>query len=216
MMKGQTQAVTATLITSVIIGSIGTVYFWGAPLLEKSDAQSEVNSLESNVEDLYDGIVEARDQGSGGSTSVTIDAERITVNESQNYIQISKDVQVGSSGGVSWNLLKGSNSQNISYLSGAYALKGRDLPGVISYRSTAGEQSSQITYRVDFRNMCSEDTGELELVDLTSNGQREALGETEIVASNEGTETDTGLVMPEGACEGQTSRTRNIISIELR
>ena len=44
-MKGQQQAVTAVLISGILIGIVGSVYFWGVPLIQKTrDATTLENS----------------------------------------------------------------------------------------------------------------------------------------------------------------------------
>lgn len=214
-MKGQTQAITAVMLTSVVVGSIGTVYLWGTPMLEKRQAQEEVSETESDVKELYNQIVETSRQGSGASTSVEIKADRISLNAEKDYIQVKKELDQAAEQGISWNLLKGSSFQNITLGAGDYGIAGQDLPGVVAYRAVAGEDSSEITYRIEFRNLCSESTGELQKIDLEAEGSERAAGTTSIRVYNRGTETDNGIVLPGGACEGQTSRTRNLVGIEL-
>ncbi len=214
-MKGQTQAVTAVMITGIVMGGIGTAYLWGVPKLEKRQVQQQITSTEEDITNLRSQVISVSEKGSGASSTVTLDADTISINPEDEYIQATVQLDRAAEQGFTWSLLEGESLQNISIGSGAYGIKGEDKPGVVAYQSIAGESSSEITYRVEFRNMCSASTGELSKIDLQVDGKQRASGETSITFSNQGTETDQNLVMPEGACEGKTSRTRTVIDVQF-
>ena len=213
-MKGQTQAVTAVMITGVVMGGIGTAYLWGVPMLEKRQVEQEVTDVEEDVLTLRDEIESVSEGGSGASSSVTIDADSIVVNTEDEYIQITNQLDQSAEQGFTWSLLKGSSFQNLSIGAGEYGIQGEDLPGVVAFQSIAGEGSSEITYRVEFRNLCSTSTGELSKVDLQTDGQERASGSTTISITNNGDET-SNTIASGGACEGRTTRTSTQVGIQL-
>ena len=53
-MKGQTQAVTAVMITGVVIGAVASAYVWGVPLVEKRQSQADLQQIESKAVSLRD------------------------------------------------------------------------------------------------------------------------------------------------------------------
>lgn len=213
-MKGQTQAVTAVMITGIVMGGIGTAYLWGVPMLEKRQVEQDVTSTEEDVLTLRDEIESVSQKGSGASSSVTIDADSITVNPEDEYIQITNQLDQSAEQGFTWSLLKGSSFQNLSIGAGSYGIQGDDLPGVVAFQSIAGESSSEITYRVEFRNMCSESTGELSKVDLQASDQPRASGSTTVTITNNG-EEENNMVVDRGACEGRTTITSTQIGVQL-
>lgn len=213
-MKGQTQAVTAVMITGVVMGGIGTAYLWGVPMLEKREVEQEVTDVEEDVRSLEDEIESVSEGGSGASSSVNLDADSITLDTKNEYIQITNQLDQPAEQGFTWSLLEGSSFQNLSIGAGEYGIEGEDSPGVVAFKSIAGESSSEITYRVEFRNLCSTNTGELSKVDLQSDGQKRASGSTTISITNNGEES-TNTIASGGACEGRTTRTSTQIGIQF-
>lgn len=213
-MKGQTQAVTAVMITGIVMGGIGTAYFWGVPMLEKRQVEQDITSTQESVMNLRDRIVSVSEQGSGAASTITVDADSITIDTQDEYIQITKQFDQSAQQGFTWSLLKGNSFQNLSIGAGAYAIEGENLPGVVAFQSIAGEGSSEITYRVEFRNMCSPSTGEISKIDLETDGQIRASGSTQIRITNNGEETENAI-MPEGSCEGRTTQTNTVIGVQL-
>ena len=213
-MKGQTQAVTAVMITGIVMGGIGTAYLWGVPMLEKRQVEQDVTSTEEDVLNLRDEIESVSQRGSGASSSVTIDADTITVDNEDEYIQITNQLDQSAEQGFTWSLLDGEGYQNLSWTTGATAIEGEDTPGVVAFQSIAGEGSSEITYRVEFRNMCSESTGDVSKVDLEADGQTRGTGSVTITLTNDGEEV-SDTVIPDGAYEGRTTRTTTLVDVQL-
>lgn len=52
MMKGQQEALSAVLISGILIGVVGSVYFWGVPLIQKNKDISLLENSESFMRDL--------------------------------------------------------------------------------------------------------------------------------------------------------------------
>jgi hypothetical protein len=198
-MKGQAQAVTAVLITSVIVGAIATSYTWGVPLLEKQQSQAEFERTQQNIIDLYDRMIEVSESGEG--TTATVDIAdgsssdiRFTVNEQENYIDIRTNGQNPPYPFDTWTLIRGNSMQNLSVGSGAYARSSDDLPGVVLVRPVGAPDESLVTYRVEFRNILSETPSgrQLSRINLTAEGQTSSSGDTTVFISNQGTNWERG------------------------
>lgn len=226
-MKGQVTAVTAILVTGLTIGAVASVYVWGSPVLEKRESTAAVDNIESQINGLYDEIINIRDDGEGTSTPYDFslndaDVESIAVNEERDYINVTlaSDQQSPYPSGR-WSFIRGETLQNISIEegadTGAYALADDDLPGVVMVQSTGGA-SSLITYRIEFRNMYTETPSGpvLRKVDLQAEGGTRASGDSTIRLTNNGVSVDDGaeaLTLPSGE---EINRERTVISIDLR
>lgn len=218
-MKGQTQAVTAVLITGVIVGAVASAYVWGVPLIEKRQGQAELNSLESSMLGLESSIGAVANSGQGSSGDVTLDLGNgeVYVNETGNYIEITAYASGATYPVNSWRILRGQSRQGLSIGSGDYGIKGRNTPGAVM-ASMVSDSGSAIKYRIEFRNLrTSTPSGpQLEQVDLQNSGSPRASGEVEIYVSNEGKETDTGdqgVMLPSGE---RVDRRRTVVDVDLR
>jgi len=224
--KGQTQAITAVLITSVIVGAIATAYVWGGPLLQKGQAEADLDHIESEVIALHDQIEQISQSGSGAAETITLDLEtdtsgnaRIEVNETGNYIDVVTAAESVPYPIDTWTLIEGENLQNLSIVeegdAGDYAISGQDSSGVVAVYPVGGATENIVTYRVEFRNMLT-DTPEgsrLQKIDLeTVDGDTET-GEVEIVLTNRGDEFDSGYSLSTGE---SIDRERTVVQINLR
>ncbi|MFB6174552.1 MAG: hypothetical protein ABEJ87_01080 [Candidatus Nanohalobium sp.] len=215
-MKGQTQAVTAVLVTGIVVGGIGTAYLWGIPKLHKRQVKQDVSSTEHDVTNLYSEIVSISKQGSGASSTVTVKADNIKVNEKKDYIQITNKLDQPAKQGFTWSLLKGDSFQNTSIVNaGAYGIKGDEQPGIVAFKSSGGSGSSEITYRVEFRNLCLKNTHKLSKIDLQTAGQKRAAGSAKVKITNKGDQTDNRVAISQGACRGTPSRTNKVVQISF-
>lgn len=199
-MKGQAQAVTAVLITSVIVGAIATSYTWGVPLLEKQQSQAEMERTEQNIINFYDRLVEVSESGEGTTARVEVTEGisssnmRFTLNEEENYIDIRTNGQNPPYPFDSWTLIRGNTMQNLSVGSGAYARSGDDLPGAVAVKPVGAPGEALVTYRIEFRNMIAETPSgrQLSRINLTAEGQTSSSGDTTIFVSNQGTAWERG------------------------
>lgn len=193
-MKGQTQALTAVLITTVTVGAIATGYIWGKPLIKKQQSEADVKQIEQDVLELRDEIESVAQSGSGTVSKVDLELEggSIDVNPAQDYIDVQTSASQTPYPTGDWTLIRGEQEYNLSYESGSYAFKGKDLPGVAAVRVDDAEQSV-VTYRVEFRNMYADTPSgtRLERIDLKSIGSEISSGDTTIHISNEGESEDT-------------------------
>lgn len=224
-MKGQTQAVTATLITTVIIGSVATAYIWGVPLLEKRQSQADLQNVEENILTTYDTVVSVSNGGSGTTEQVTLSPPdtqssnfQIEVDEQNDYIEITTGASNTPYPLDTWTLIRGKRLQNLTFGSGDYALTGEDQPGVVGVRPAGGPGAAVIAYRIEFRNMLTETASgdELRKIDLQAQGQDRANGETTVVFTNQGTEQDTGDDAVTISSDEVYSRERTVVQVDLR
>lgn len=218
--KGQTQAVTAIIITGITLGAVSATYVWGTPILEKRQSQQQLVQTEEQVTNLYNSLESIRNSGEGTTERLTLDFSSnadLMLNESGNYIEVTTSVRSSPYAKGTWFLLEGDRLQGLSVGEGTYGRKGQDQPGVIALKAT-GNENVQLQYRVEFRNLYTEtSTGSmLEQVDLNSQGGSRATGETTVIISNEGTEMDTGSSAVETETGEQLTRQRTVLSIEFR
>lgn len=199
-MKGQAQAVTAVLITSVVVGAIATSYTWGVPLLEKQQAQAELEKSEQNTIELYDQIVEVSESGEGTTArfdlgqGVSSEDMEIRLEPDKNYIDIRIKNAQPPYPMDTWTLIKGNNMQNLSAGSGAYGRQNANLPGGVLVRPVGAPDSSLVTYRVEFRNLLSQTpTGsQLTRIDLSAEGSTSSSDSNTVFISNRGTTWERG------------------------
>ncbi|QGA80249.1 hypothetical protein [Candidatus Nanohalobium constans] len=218
-MKGQTQAVTAVLITGVIVGGIASAYVWGVPLIEKRQSQSELQSVESSSEQLLETIRSVSNEGSQSSSEVdfSLNNGRVEVNSEENYIDIITFSDSSNYPKGSWSLLEGSSRQGLSFGAGKYALRGEDSSGVLAVKARKGG-NSLIRYRVEFRNLRTDTVSgsELRLVDLQVSGADEASGDVTVELTNKGEEVDSGDDSFTLSSGDELVRRRTVVEVDLR
>ncbi|MFB6213597.1 MAG: hypothetical protein ABEJ07_03490 [Candidatus Nanohaloarchaea archaeon] len=214
-MKGQTQALTAVLITAVTIGTVATAYVWGTPLLEKRQSKAQLDSLENDILNLRDEIVSVSRGGQGTTSEIQLQMDgRLEVFPGKDYIEVNTQAQAPPYPAGTWTLIKGKNRQNLTIGTGSYGVLGSDLPGVVAVRAASGPGSSSITYRIEFRNLYADTPSgaRLRKIDLTSVGRKTATGDTTLLISNEGAVTDRVEV---GTGEN-LERTRRQVSVDIQ
>ena len=192
-MKGQTQAVTAVLITGILVGTISAVYIWGTPLLEKREGQAELNQIENDVVSLSNSIESVGNSGSGAASesNIRISEGEVYVNETGNYIEITTFSDRSPYPLEAWRIIDGSNLQGLTIGAGDYGIQGQDSAGVVAARSDDGGQEDRIIFRVEFRNLFDSSNEEMEYLDLQVPGSDTTTGQTSISISNQGVERDT-------------------------
>lgn len=217
-MKGQTQAVTAVLITGIIIAGIASVYVWGIPLIEKREEVAEVGSLESSMTSIKSSIESVANSGRGSSSEIGVDLGDggVEVNSSENYIEFTAFANGATYPRQGWTLLGENNRQGLSIGKGIYGYEGEEEAGKIAARRLPGE-GSVVRYRIEYRNMRTTTPSgpELRLIDLEASGANRASEDVMLRISNQGTESDTGNngVDVDGK---KIDRVRTVVSVNLR
>jgi hypothetical protein len=215
-MKGQTQAVTAVMITGIMVGTLAAVYVWGTPLLEKRESQTQVEQVENDVIGLKEEIGSVSNAGENSGSEVTIRLEdgRVQVNEDENYIEVTSFADTSRYPQGTWRLLDGNNLQGLSFASGGYGIIGQDSAGVVAVRSTG--DSGRIRYRIEFRNLLDErfEGTQVEQVDLQASGAEESTEETTVSLVNKGSELDeNGFELQTGE---NVDHVRTVVEVSLQ
>jgi len=226
--KGQTQAITATLITTVIVAAIATAYVWGGPLLQKGQAEADLEQVESEVMELYDKILEVSNSGSGAAETVSLELDTssgntdIQINEEKNFIDIRTNADNIPYPGDTWTLIRGQSLQNLSIINetdaGDYGIGGEDSPGVVAVEPVSGAGERLITYRIEFRNLLTQtpEGTQLRKVDLQAPEGSTASGDVQITLSNRGTEFDSGEDSVTLSTGESIERQRTVVDVTLR
>jgi len=219
--KGQTPAVTAVLITTVIVGSVATAYVWGTPLLEKRQGQADLQGVENDVVQLHSTILEVSTSGSGTTDRVEFDSKsgaELIVDEDKDIITITTEAQQSPYPRDSWSLIKGKSLQNLSFGTGDYGIEEDDLPGVLAVKPTGSKGNTVLRYQIETRNILADTpTGQrLQKIDLRSTGQTRSLDDTTLLISNRGTELDMGNQRVEVSGGEKLERTRTLVEVDIR
>lgn len=220
-MKGQTPAVTAVLITSVIVGSVATTYVWGTPLLEKRQGQADLQNTESDIVQLHSKILQVSNSGSGTTERIEFNSgseTELQVNPQEDYIEITTPSKSSPYPSDTWTLIKGKSFQNLSFGTGDYGVKANDIPGVVAVRPSGTSEDMILRYRIEFRNILADTpTGQrLQKLDLVSKGQTTSTDQTTLLISNDGTEIDSGNQRVELSNGEKLERTRTLVEVDIR
>lgn len=220
-MKGQTPAITAVLITSVIVGSVATAYVWGTPILEKRQSKADLQRVESSALNLHNKIIQVSQSGEGTTERVEIsdnNGVQIQVEENQDYIELTTNAQNPPYPLDTWTLIKGKSLQNLSFSTGSYGIEGDDLPGVVAVRPAGGAGAAVVSYRVEFRNLLADTpTGQrLQKIDITTEGRTQATDGATLIISNQGTRIDSGSDRVELPTGEKMERTRTVVEVDIR
>lgn len=220
-MKGQTPAVTAVLITTVIVGSVATAYVWGTPLLEKRQGQADLKEVENSVVQLHSKILEVSNSGSGTTERIEFNSRTDTelrVKPEKDYIEITTQAETSPYPMNSWTLIKGKSLQNLSFGTGDYGIKTGDLPGVVAVRPTGKAGNTVLRYQIEFRNILADTpTGQrLQRIDLRSTGEQRTADDATLLISNQGTELDAGNRRVTLSSGEKLERTRTVIEVDIR
>lgn len=220
MRAGQTQAVTAIIITGITLAAVTATYVWGTPILEKRQSQQQLVQTEQEVQQLYSSINSISDSGQGTTERVTLEFSSgvdISANETGNYIQFSRQASSSPYARGTWFLLEGERLQGLSIGEGTYGQNGQDRPGVIAVKAE-GSNGVTLNYRIEYRNLYVDTSSGpmLSQTDLQVQGGNRATGETTVILSNQGTETDAGTDAVETETGETLNRERTVVSVEFR
>jgi hypothetical protein len=219
--KGQTPAVTAVLITTVIVGSVATAYVWGTPLLEKRQGQADLQNVENDVLQLHNKIIQVSESGSGTTERIEFNSGSETdlrVNPEEDYISVTSEAQQSPYPQDSWTLIKGKSLQNLSFGTGDYGIKTENLPGVVAVRPSGSGDNTVLRYQIEFRNLLADTpTGQrLQKIDIKTRGQTKVVDTATLLISNQGTEIDSGNQRLELSSGEKLERTRTLVEVDIR
>jgi hypothetical protein len=184
-MKGQQEALTAILITGVLIGVVGTVYFWGVPLIEKNKDVSILENSEFFMKNLNERIKYIANNGGKDQIKVTVPG--IIRFSSDKTIELAADTK-GTIYNVNAEIPLGKNTECYP-TDGIWGLDDMEIICVKSVK--IGETSYNTTYYLSYRNLTS--GSKKYVIDLTGNpgfaGEEHFIG-----VENKGTSVDANLI----------------------
>ncbi|MFB6245034.1 MAG: hypothetical protein ABEJ03_01675 [Candidatus Nanohaloarchaea archaeon] len=192
-MKGQTQALTTVLITTVVVTAAASTYTWGKPLIDKRQGQSQADRMESTARDIYSSIQRVKQSGEGTTTEKALELSggSIEINEKKDYIRIETSNQYAGYPSK-WTRLAGGSDRNTSYRPGPDPARMGSGIGAVAVRQA--DTDNKVMYQVDFRNVRT-GQGSLERTDLRVVGDSRASGSTTMVISHQGTQTNSGYTV---------------------
>lgn len=176
---------TAASIGLLLVSGLLVYYFagpvlWAQSLTEKRDSQADISRIENNISELNRGILTAS-QGSSEELSLdTGEQGRVSIEESDNYIEVRIADVEESTYPDDWTLLQGKTMKGLSIGSGEYARQGEDsaMTTAVKYNT----QEKEIMYRVESRKMMGQTPSgqRLSLIDLEVSGDNSKEDSTEV------------------------------------
>ncbi|MBI4017542.1 MAG: hypothetical protein HY366_01200 [Candidatus Aenigmarchaeota archaeon] len=198
--KGQSQLVTAVLLTGILIVLVSGAYFWGVPLLEKQKDTVALNNMERFMNDLDDKIT--RVAASGGREridNINIPGElKLVDNEFNDEISVTFTT-TGQIIATDANIyLSGDNRTIVPITASSGSLKAFS-------ENTGGKYSIALTLK--YREVVAGDNSNL--INLKTGGRNTVgNGVHDVIVSNEGAETLRG-----GGTDG---RDLNVVNVVVR
>ncbi len=146
MSKGQQQAVSAVLITGILIGVVASVYYWGVPIIQKSQDRYTLEKSEEFMAKLNERITEIANNG--GRDRVTINVPGIlSINDGKLSFVIETQGTIYS--GDAWiSLTRSGCDPDVK------GIWGTDSPQILCVRSDkAGEAKYITTHMLTYREL---------------------------------------------------------------
>lgn len=184
-MKGQQEAITAILISGILIGVVGSVYFWGLPLIQKNKDISVLENSESFMKNLNEKIKYIANNGGREQVRITVPAVvRFTDDKIIELVVESE----GTIYNINAEIPLGKNTE-CHAAEGTWGLDNMEILCVKSVK--VGEDSYRTTYSLSYMNLTS--GSKKYLIGLT--GQSTSGGEEHFIAiENKGTPADANLI----------------------
>ena len=145
--KGQHEAVSAVLISGILIGMVGSVYFWGLPLIQKSRAATVLENSESLMFLLDQKIKNVASVG-GRENIRLADAGFLRIANGKVLYEVMTD---GTIYAVNSNIPLGKTLNCDSSKAGLF---GKDESSIICiYSNQLSSSQYENTYTLSYRNM---------------------------------------------------------------
>lgn len=151
------------LLAAAGVYLLGPIYVWGGPMVEQTEDSVDRVSFEQSVIDLERSIVSVSQSGQGmsGRVDLNLGDGEVYLNETGNYIELQIQSETNPYT-FNWELLRGQSLQSLSFGAGEYGVRGENRPGAVAVRS----DGDQAVYRVEFRDMREEPSGDLNRIEL--------------------------------------------------
>jgi len=184
-MKGQQEAMTAILITGILIGVVGSVYFWGLPLIQKNKDISVLENSESFMKNINEKIKFIANNG--GREQVRVTLPGIMKFTSDGIIEFVVESE-GTIYNINAEIPLGKNTE-CHATEGIWGLNNMEILCVKSMK--LGEDSYRTTYSLSYMNLTSGSKKyAIGLIGQATSGGQEHF----IAIENKGTSTDTNLI----------------------
>ena len=179
-MKGQQEAIAVILISGILIGVVGSVYFWGVPLIQKNKDIAVLENSEKFVRNLNDKIKFVANNG--GRDQLRLDLSGVVkFDPQQDYIQFIVDTK-GTIYAVDAPIPLGKNADCLS-TTGTFGVN--DPETICVESSKISQDAYKTSYTLRYVNLENIDVNKKFLINLT--GAMNVGGESStIVFENKG------------------------------
>ena len=168
--EGQTNVVSAVIITGLLAGAILTVYSWGMPMLQKQKDINQVDDALENVKSIAKNIeTVATKEGSRYST-IQVDGF-LEINASSNSIIYTTKSSKAYVATDKWVTLRENDMRGIPGIKpDEYGIKGRDKPGVIIAKAKKAGNNYITVFKLFFRELIDTNSRRGYQIDLKADG----------------------------------------------
>lgn len=180
--KGQQEALSAVLISGILIGVVGSVYFWGVPLIQKNKDVSLLETSEGFMRQLNEKIRSVANNG--GRDQIVIPVPGIVSFDGE-QMKLTIETE-GTVYATDAEIPLGKNSvSTLSLQDGQYnGTWGRDDPVLFNVKSVKmGENSYRNEYTLDYIKLRNENSLRDFIISLTGSGTAGGQDKTIILES---------------------------------
>jgi hypothetical protein len=197
--KGQQEALTAVLLSGILIGVVGSVYFWGIPLIQKSKDNSMLESSEQMMADLDAKIKFVANNGGRDRAVVNVpgvirfdgSSLELTIETEGTLYAVDAPIQLGRTSSLN---LKTDTSVNPPVIYGVWGL---DDPVLFNVKSSEITENKYITtYSLDYIELRNDRTKRDYKIELSGSGTTGGLDKSVVIESlGESTNTINGRTL---------------------
>lgn len=157
-MKGQTNAISIILVTGIVVGLVGTAYFWGLPLIEKRSTITKFTTAETFAKKLNEKIIDIANSDSGHKTlDIPFGAIKVvpySPGEESNYILFEFEVSQPLVLNSSIVYLEEATFEDVTSEVGVFGISS---PSVLSMESEPFGDEFKIKIKIQYRELDSSD-----------------------------------------------------------
>lgn len=185
-MRGQTEALSAVLLSGILIGVVGSVYFWGIPLIQKNKDNSLLETSETFMNTLDQKIKFVANNGGRDRVVISVpgivrfdgQALELSIDTQGTIYAVDAPIQLGRTAAVN---LRTDTSVNPPILYGTW---GQDDPVLFTVKSTELASNRYTTYyTLDYLELRNDKTLKTYKIDLTGSGTSGGYQKTIVIES---------------------------------
>jgi hypothetical protein len=174
----QAQVVSVVLIMGISILVISSAYFWGIPLIEKSQTSSDINKAQKLMLVIDDAMSDVAPHGEKRSILLNLDGE-LKVSEELNSITYSVDTKGANIATINWVPLNDENMVGIEWIGGSeggsLGIIGSNKDGVLIAKATKSGKGYKNEFRLAYRELenlasCKGNVCDGRLIKITEKG----------------------------------------------